>query len=444
MSRKTIHNIRDPIHRFVQVSTSLRDHVMGYPAFQRLRHIHQLALSQLIYPGATHKRFEHSIGVMHLAGRVFDTVTRDENLVDGAREVMKQVCAEKTYWRVALQVAALLHDIGHLPFSHAAESLLPSGWSHETFTVKLLEDNELKRALRSVTPSLRYEDVLKLAVGAKAQEHGYLLTAADHILAEIIVGDHLGVDRMDYLLRDSYHAGVEYGRFDLERLLESIRVLMYPIQGANAEPRLGIEEGALRTAEAMALARYSIYSQVYFHPLRKVYDLHLHDYLVDWLKAQGFDTYPQSLEFHQAQTDNEVFTAMRKAAGDSRAPGHVHARRIIGRLHFKKLWLLEAPQLQTNPDLFDQVVKEVRERFDPSLIKVQDKRPRTLADPRSDNKDDFPVWRTSERSAHSAVALSELLTRLPKPTLFCIYCCPSIHGEADSWLRKTLKEKVPA
>lgn len=130
---KHVHEIRDPIHTFVRLDSAERQ-VLDSRPFQRLRHIHQLALTCLVYPGATHKRFEHSLGVMELASRVFDTVTSSVNVTDRVRDRLRQLDNrdELAYWRRVLRMAALCHDLGHLPFSHAAEQyLLPDGWDHE-------------------------------------------------------------------------------------------------------------------------------------------------------------------------------------------------------------------------------------------------------------------------------------------------------------------------
>lgn len=131
---KNVHEIRDPIHVFVRLDNHERE-VLNSRPFQRLRHIHQLALTYLVYPGATHKRFEHSLGVMELAGRVFDIIT--DNATDEIRARLEPLNNqdERRYWRRVLRMAALCHDVGHLPFSHAAEKqLLPSGWDHERLT----------------------------------------------------------------------------------------------------------------------------------------------------------------------------------------------------------------------------------------------------------------------------------------------------------------------
>src|SRR6516165_9767123 len=127
---KYVHEVRDPIHVFIRLDSDERK-VLDSRPFQRLRHIHQLALTYLIYPAATHKRFEHSLGVMELAGRVFDIVTDRRNLTDRIKKDLSEVNNDDAlrYWRRALRMAALCHDMGHLPFSHAAEKeLLPPGW----------------------------------------------------------------------------------------------------------------------------------------------------------------------------------------------------------------------------------------------------------------------------------------------------------------------------
>src|SRR5215467_5521854 len=111
---KEVHEFRDPIHVFIRVNSYERE-VIDSRAFQRLRHITQLALTYLVYPGATHKRFEHSLGVMELAGRVFDVVTSPLHLTDCVRELVPEVVREDElrYWKSVLRIAALCHDVGH-------------------------------------------------------------------------------------------------------------------------------------------------------------------------------------------------------------------------------------------------------------------------------------------------------------------------------------------
>ncbi len=123
---KNIHEIRDPIHVFVRLDSDERK-VLDSRPFQRLRHIHQLSLSYLVYPGATHKRFEHSLGVMELASRVFDVITHRDAVTDQIRELLPEIRQEDklSYWRRVLRMAALCHDLGHLtfPFRQGTDAL---------------------------------------------------------------------------------------------------------------------------------------------------------------------------------------------------------------------------------------------------------------------------------------------------------------------------------
>src|SRR5438309_5149811 len=121
--------IRDPVHVFVRFGPD-EEKIIGSRPFQRLRYIHRLALTYLVYPGATHKRFEHCLGVMEVASRIYDVVTDDRNVMADAeiRSIIPKIGAfDWNYWRRVLRMAALCHDLGHLPFSHAAEDLLPHG-----------------------------------------------------------------------------------------------------------------------------------------------------------------------------------------------------------------------------------------------------------------------------------------------------------------------------
>ena len=226
---KSIHEVRDPIHIFIRFNGTEREILNSRP-FQRLRHIHQLAMSYLVYPGATHRRFEHSLGVMELASRVFDVITAPDAVRLEVRELIPEFGSHGGphllyYWRQVLRMAALCHDLGHLPFSHAAEEeLLPEGWNHERLTREIILSPHMQEYWETI--KIWPEDIVKLALGpTKARDLQF--SAWETILAEIIVGDSFGVDRMDYLLRDSHHTGVAYGRFDHYRLIDTMRAVTH-------------------------------------------------------------------------------------------------------------------------------------------------------------------------------------------------------------------------
>ena len=205
---KLFHEIRDPIHVFVHLDWHEKK-VLDSRPFQRLRQISQLALTYLLYPGATHKRFEHSLGVMELAGRVFEVIVNPANVTDEVRRLLPELghADGLAYWKHVLRMAALCHDVGHLPFSHAAEDqLLPSGWTHERLSRSLIESDEMRSIWRSMTPPLDPEHIVKLALGVR-KASDLIFSKWERVLSEVIVGDAFGVDRIDYLLRDSHHTG---------------------------------------------------------------------------------------------------------------------------------------------------------------------------------------------------------------------------------------------
>ena len=374
---KHIHEFRDPIHNFIHVTSEERK-VIDSLAFQRLRHIHQLATTYFIYPSATHKRFEHSLGVMELAGRVFDIITDIENI---KHESVRDIIPHKNQmeeWKRIVKMAALLHDIGHLPFSHAAEEhLLPSGFNHEKQTIQLIEKSDLTIILEELRlpPKL----VAKIAVGPKEYKDSTFDTW-EALLSEIIVGNSFGVDRIDYLLRDSYHVGVAYGKFDHYRLLETIRILPKSEGDGiekSAEPVIGIEEGGINVAESLLLARYFMFSQVYFHPIRRAYDTHLKDFLINWLPSGKFETEPDK---HIKMTDNEVNSGLQACYFDSKHPAYTEAKRIIERDHFKLFYTGNQFDLQKNPKATDLVFEKAKATFGTERIRRDRILPKKAAD----------------------------------------------------------------
>ncbi|OHB54400.1 MAG: phosphohydrolase, partial [Planctomycetes bacterium RBG_13_44_8b] len=364
---KHIHEIRDPVHVFIRLDTDERE-VLDSRPFQRLRQIHQLAMTYLIYPGATHRRFEHSLGVMELASRVFDIIT-EEPIHDKVRHIIQQGDDKKAYWRRVLRMAALCHDIGHLPFSHAAEKeLLPKGWDHERLTAKIIKSEEMEKIWGKMRPTLISDDIIKIALGPqKAGKLGLRLSDWENILSEIITGDTFGVDRMDYLLRDSLHAGVVYGKFDHYRLIDTLCILPKSEDGKSSmEPMLGLNAGGLQSAEALLWARYFMYSQVYFHHVRRIYDIHLKDFLKKWLRGGKFST---AIKNFLAITDNEIIVELRRAALNKRHPGHIHAKRIMEHKHFKRLYERN-PIDQDNLDAVELVYKAACEKFGKEAVRI--------------------------------------------------------------------------
>ncbi len=245
--------IQDTIHGTIKLE-DWQVEIIDSPAFQRLRRIKQLGFANLVYPGANHTRFEHSIGAMHLAKKLVD----DEEIV----------------------AAALLHDVGHTPFSHSGERII-------------------KHYARK-----RHEDVKELIYekfGEILERNGIDPKKVVKKIKESPVSGDIDVDRMDYLVRDSYYTGVAYGIFDVQRLIEKMF-----FDGK----RLIIEEGGIRAAESMLVSRYMMYSAVYYHHVCRIAKKMFEKALV-WLVENG----TISAKDLQKMDDYDIISLMRKSEG---------------------------------------------------------------------------------------------------------------------------------
>lgn len=429
MLPKHIHEIRDPIHVFIRMNTDER-RVVDSRYFQRLRHIHQLALSYLVYPGATHKRFEHALGTMELATKVYDVVTDPQNAHERIRSLVPEISSPPEslgYWRQVLRMAALCHDIGHLPFSHAAEKdLLPEGWNHERLTVEIIKSAEMREIWEKMTPPLRAEDIAKIAVGQKILTEE-TFSVWETILSEIIVGDAFGVDRIDYLLRDSLHVGVAYGRFDHHRLLDTLRILpgyeedkMHDPASEPTKPAIGIERGGIHSAQALLLARYFMYSQVYLHPIRRIYDKHLIDFLKCWLPQGKFPTASDEL---MRYTDVEILQAIFEAARASDKPGHDAAMRIVERKHFKNVYSRTRADLDKRLEPGRVIYKGLCDKYGADAVYHD----------RYEEKARENAIQALERDGRIVPEL-EMLSNIPLVTLDNVFVAPEYATEASEWI----------
>jgi len=327
-------------------------------------------------------------------------------------------------------MAALCHDLGHLPFSHAAElELLPPGWDHEQITKNLILGQEMTQLWDGMIPRLNPSHIAKIAVGP---EHfkDEVFTDVEAVLSEIIIGDAFGVDRMDYLLRDSHHTGVAYGRFDHFRLIDTLRLLPPPNldnDQDSIEPQLGVEQGGLRSAEALTLARYFMFSQVYFHPVRRAYDIHLKDFLGEWLVNGRF---PISTEEFLSITDAEVVSGMLAANRDPESPGHQHAKRLLTRDHFRVLWERNEGDLQTNPRAGKLIFLAAVGYFGPDAVR------RDVYSP-SSPVIDFPVL-LRRGTTESAQSSSQVLQNVPTAAFDYVFVQRDLLNHAERWLRANI------
>ena len=336
---------------------------------------------------------------------------------------------ELGYWRRVIRIAALCHDIGHLPFSHAAEKeLLPEGWDHERITADIVKSEEMREIWTEMTPPIRAEDIAKVAVGPKTlpEEH---FSEWEKLLSEIIVGNALGVDRIDYLLRDSLHAGVEYGKFDHHRLLDTVRILPDDASpdDESDEPVLGIEVGGVLSSQALLLARYFMYSQVYFHPVRRIYDQHLIDFLKEWLLPEGvFPTTPEGI---QEYTDVEVMSAILEAAKKPSSPGHDPARRIVNREHFRVVYSRASGDVERHPNPGQAIYEALSDKYEDENVhhdKYED----------TGRVDDLRVLGNDDR----VTSALEMLEGIPRLIVDCVYVAPHLVSEVTSWLQSNRED----
>lgn len=239
-----IKTFRDPIHNIIAFDKNnekvLLD-LIDTREFQRLRHIKQLGLSPFTYPGAEHTRFGHSLGVVHLTKRFLDKIIT-------LRDVDKKYIEELMDYRMLVLVAALLHDIGHGPFSHALEKTTKV--KHEKWTIEIIVgDTEVNNILEGFKKGFAKEvaDVIRRTHKSKAIVK--------------IISSQLDTDRIDYLLRDSKLTGAFYGTFDLEWMINCLR-----IGEVNGDIEVGLDETkGFSIAEDFIMARYYMYVNVYFH-----------------------------------------------------------------------------------------------------------------------------------------------------------------------------------
>lgn len=232
MTLKYVAEIRDPIHGYIKITREERE-LIDSPFVQRLRRIHQLAGAYMVYPGGVHSRFEHVIGTMHVAGLIALSVADKAGLDDD--EIQE------------LRIAGLLHDIGHGPFSHLFEEVLTekTDLTHEDLSQRIAAESTIGDILRR--NGRQPSKISQLCVG-KAKGRPFM--------NQVIAGG-LSADMMDYLLRDTYFTGVEYGKVDIQRVIDSLDV--------SADGHLMLERAALYAFEALLIARYEMFKAVYFH-----------------------------------------------------------------------------------------------------------------------------------------------------------------------------------
>lgn len=226
---------RDAIHGYIRVELLPIWNLINTGEMQRLRRIKQLGGTSMVFQSAEHSRFTHSLGVYEIVRQIISLDQVKDHLDD--------------YEKLCVMCAGLLHDVGHGPFSHSFESVMPC--SHEEMSVRIiLEDSEVHDVLASV-----HEDL--------PQDVATIIQKKARPLLVQLVSSQLDCDRMDYLLRDSYCCGVTYGNFDMSRILRTMRI---------KDGHMVIKASGVQAIEDYILARYHMYWQVYYHPVCRSYE----------------------------------------------------------------------------------------------------------------------------------------------------------------------------
>ena len=288
--------IKDPVHGYVYITENEKEIIDSYPV-QRLRRLRQLAGSEYVYPGANHTRFEHSVGVMYLASRVTENANFSQLLTEEEAEMVK--------------IAALLHDVGHGPFSHVFEQLLIKELdkTHEDITTWMIERSELKDKLTNT--GYKPKDVGKLAVGK--------LRKPKRAFLDQIISSAVDVDKQDFIVRDTHHTGAEYGYIDIFRLIHALDVL-----GEN----LAVDLGALSALESLIIARIESFKSIYFHRVGRAAQIMLAIAMEKADEELGLTKF-KTAEDYLAMDDYTVWTALKNCEQSSQIIENLERRKML-------------------------------------------------------------------------------------------------------------------
>jgi uncharacterized protein len=277
--------IRDPIHGSIQLNDG-EVAIIESVEFQRLREIKQLGFSEFSFPGATHNRFLHSIGVSHVAGQIFDSIFR-------AYPFTK--ISVKNRLRQSVKLAALLHDIGHGPLSHTTEQVMPElsqlnikiyndqkvdqtrQANHEDYTIKFVTDSTVAELIKSYFPEIGPDYIACLIDKDLTCDESFFTDGLVNFrpLMSQIVSSELDADRMDYLERDSYFCGINYGKIDKDWLQQNLTLHI-----KNSKAYLALNRRALYAFDDFLISRHHMHLMVYFHHKSIVYEEMLNRYLM--------------------------------------------------------------------------------------------------------------------------------------------------------------------
>jgi HD superfamily phosphohydrolase len=288
--------IKDPVHGYVYITEEEKTVIDSYPV-QRLHRLRQLAGAEYVYPGANHTRFEHSIGVMYLAGRVVEN------------PYISQLVSEDEI--ATVRIAGLLHDVGHGPFSHVFEQLLEKELdkTHEDITTWIIKNSELKDVLKK--NGCKPDDVSKLAVGK--------LHRPGKAFLDQIISSAVDVDKQDFVVRDTHHTGAEYGFIDIFRLIHTLDVM---------EGNLAVDVGALSALESLIIARIESFKSIYFHRVGRAVQIMLALAMEKANTELGLTSF-KTAEEYLAMDDYTVWTMLRNSKKSSSIIRNLERRKLL-------------------------------------------------------------------------------------------------------------------
>jgi HD superfamily phosphohydrolase len=288
--------IKDPVHGYIYITEAEKTIIDSYP-MQRLRRLRQLAGSEYVYPGANHTRFEHCVGVMYLAGKVLENPNISRTVNDEEAQLTR--------------LSALLHDVGHGPFSHVFEHLLVRDLdrTHEDITSWLVEKSEAADKLAKM--GYNPQEVGKLAVGK--------LHKPQRAFLDQVISSAVDVDKQDFIVRDTYHTGAEYGFIDVFRLIHALDVL-----GEN----LAVELGALSALESFIIARIESFKSIYFHRVGRAAQIMLAMAMEKANEELGLTAF-KTPEEYLAMDDYTVWAAAKKCAKSKPIIENLERRRML-------------------------------------------------------------------------------------------------------------------
>ena len=295
MPRNYWGEIKDPVHGYVYITENEKEIIDSFPV-QRLRRLRQLAGGEYVYPGANHTRFEHSVGVMYLAGRVTENPKISQRTSEDEAETVR--------------IAALLHDVGHGPFSHVFEHLLDKlDKTHEDMSLWTIKNSELKDILNKL--GYNPGDIGKLAIGR--------LHKPEKAFLDQIISSAVDVDKLDFIVRDTYHTGAEYGYIDIFRLIHALDVL---------DENLAVDVGALSALESFVIARIESFKSIYFHRVGRAAQIMLATAMEKANEELGLMNF-KTPEEYLAMDDYTVWTMLKNCEESNKIIKNLERRQML-------------------------------------------------------------------------------------------------------------------